>query len=426
MKSIYIIVGCFLVSFSVSYYTLDKTNDKDKKQEEIKIKNEQTEKEKAIEEEKALEAEKKLYEKLKKEEELKKRHDFKVNFINSKVIELSEYKEVYELSKNIGIEIEELLEKHQVDYISSNNKSFIFSKDISYKKFDKDYFNFFMYNIDVNYIGGRGKFDLIIDKEFHKDLKADIKENYIALMYDIYKEFNPLVKEEDFINQLDEAITKCRNGAYNAIITGENSSIVVSKKDTVIDICMKVQKEIKIEPLTLTIKEYDTIKEFEEKNENLFNNNKNQNKALLKNLNYRYTYLYESFMKNKFSEDIGFKFRQINKYKDYGTTTSSTLNGKVVKIDNSTYEYLDELIEKFKLDFGFYIGMYMDKNQFADEIQKIALRENVFENDEVNDRFDLNLEPTLPIPGFLELTIEDDIITFKMKRDVIAEGITTR
>lgn len=375
--------------------------------------------------EQVVQTDEEAFEKLKKEEEEERIRKFKEDFFKSKKINLKNYEEVYALTQEISKQIKEFLDINKISYDSSNDNSFIVSKNYAYDKFDKNYIEFFMSNIDVNYNGGLGRFDLIIDKEFHKDLKINTEDSYIAFMYEIYKEFNNIEKEE-FNRELNECINRVLNGSYNAVINGDGVIIKVSLDNTTLNIRLDMQKEIVVEPLELTTKEYSTIKEFENFGKNIFSGEKNINKVLLKNSNYRYTYLYEGFFDERFSEDIGFKYRQINKFKNYPLTTNKTVTGKVLNIDDKSYEYIDALIDKFNNDFGFYIKLYMNEKQFADEIQKLSMKQAVFSNDRLRRRYDLNIEGTLPIPGFQSLTLSNDIVSFRLKRDVKAEGIKGR
>lgn len=375
--------------------------------------------------EQVIQTDEEAFEKLKKEEEEEKIRKFRESFLKSKKVTLKNYEEVYSLTQQISKEIKELLDINKISYDYSNDNSFIVSKNYAYNKFDKNYIEFFISNIDINYNSGVGRFDLIIDKEFHKDLKINTEDNYIAFMYEIYKEFNNIEREE-FNKELNDCIKRVLNGSYNAVLNGEGVSIKVSLDDSILNVRLDLKKEINVEPLDLTTKEYSTIKEFEKFGETIFTGGKNINKVLLKNSNYRYTYLYEGFYDDRFSEDIGFKFRQINKFKNYPLTTNKTVTGKVLNIDSKSYEYIDSLIDKFNNDFGFYIKLYMNEKQFADEIQKISMKQAVFSNNILRRRYDLNIEATLPIPGFQSLSVKNDIVDFRVKRDVTAEGIKGR
>lgn len=370
--------------------------------------------------------EQKLDEQIQKEQAVQDAIKFREDFINKDTLNLENYDTVYSITNQISSSIKSLLQEKEISYLSSDNNSLVFSKTNSYEKFNNEYFEFFIFNVDVNYKGGKGNLDLIINKEFHRDSTINLSDKYISLMYEIYKEFNTSSTEEKFESELQTAIDQCLNGAYGAYINGKGINIKVSLSGATLAIDFSMNKGIDVEQLGMTVKNYNTLNEFENMGVNLFENNNNQNKTLNNNENYRYTYMYQNNLSGKFTEQIGFKFRSVDRFTDYGNKQFESLNGKVLKIDNDTYPYIEELIERFNIDLGFYINIYLDKKQFADEIQKFAMKERLFNNNDINKKIKLNGESSMPIPGVYDLSISNDIVTFILERDVTAEGITMK
>lgn len=392
-----------------------------KKQEEVK--EEPKEEEKVIQQ---VQTDEELFKQQEKELEAKRMEEFKTNFFTQKTIDLKNYEEVYSLTQEISNQIKSLLKNHEIGYVSSNDNSLIVSNTYSYQKLEKTYIRFFMQDINVDYNTGVGSFDLIIDKDFHRDLKIDTTDNYIALMYDIYKTFDKNIEKAEFDKLLEERIKRVSNGSYNSSIKADGIEIKVSKEDNMINVRLDMKKQINVEPLEVTTKEYETLADFKRFSQTIFKDGNNINKVLLKNADYRYTYLYEGFYEDNFYEELGFKFRQKDRFSMYKTTTSQTIKGEVLRIDAKSYDYLDELISKFNNTFNFYIEMYMSEKQFADSIQKLALKQNLLSNKVLRKRYDLEENFYMPIPGFMSLEINNDIVTFKLKRNVIAEKVTGR
>ncbi len=369
----------------------------------------------------------KLEQEIKQEEELEKKEDFLRDFFSSKSIYLESYEDVLGFNDKVKRSIEDLLVINKIEYVSSKDNSFICSKKNGYSKFENDYYEMFFSNIDVNYNDGMGSFDIFIEKQFHKDTKLEF-DSYISLIYSIYKEFNPYVTQEEFLEILNEAINRVINGGYNIPIESKSNlvRVNVSLEDSTISIRLLFRKPIETKKLETTLKEYNSIEAFKKVNTEINPDKYVDKKIRDKNENYLYTLFYSQDLNSNFSENIGFKFTRKKDIEEFKKEKYSMINTNIVDFNEESSYYLDDLIEKFNNKFSFYIPTYISGKQILDEVQSIDMKEKILNQDFIKEKYDRIISPTIPIPGIYELKIDENSFTINIKRDVLAEGIKSK
>ena len=317
-----------------------------------------------------------------------------------KVLHLKNYTDLVNFYNEHGKYVEKLLSKNNIDYYSSNNKSFIASKTKSYKKFEKEYKQSLYAGTNVEFDKGSGSAFIEIDKEFHKDLKPTLDDPYINTIANIFASSVPGSSEAKFIEQLSNAISDTiSTGEISQIdYLGGSETITIKTwlKDNTITINTTFSKPFTITPKAPLTKEYSTVAEFDAMEAALINFSAETERASMyenvqldesnKSTRPKYTINYDRSDSDRFSESIGFDFGSFATeepfYEDEYTNFTFT---DAMKTDFGKFvDVLNKLIE-------FDINKYMTNEQLMDEIQS-RMMANLLKYEDV-------LGDSLPIPG---------------------------
>lgn len=282
-----------------------------------------------------------------------------------------EYKDIQAYLEESGENLVNYLKKSNIDYKSSSMKTRIISKDESYEQYGKEYDQFLDYYVNLDYHEeNKVSTKLEIKRSSHGDDKFDFNNPYIKLIYKVIKSQDKKISESKFKKLIDDYI----NGDGDSCIF-ENESLSVNMGFENVDVYISLSyfNELNIENKIELTKEYETVKAFKDReNElNLTDGGWTEDKYLDDN-----EVIYGDYLATK-----GSYMRAEYEAKTYGDLEenytfllgiSRDEASEEVKIYPSDKKYLSEFIEYMTEVTEIDISQYMTVEQLYKEIEDIV------------------------------------------------------
>lgn len=318
-----------------------------------------------------------------------------------KEIRLNDYNEVEQFYIKSGSKIEEILKQCGIEYVSSENKSFIASTNDVYKKYEKEYKQLFTSSTDVDFESGEGLYSIEMSYEMHDELKPTLEDSFIKVMYEIYKTSDSNISEEKFIKALNELISIEGEGLTDKT---ESYYIYVSKSDSSYTLHMSYDLPLIIKQREVFTKEYATVADFE----NYFYNalppsyiKKQIIYGEIQDSKFPYYQLDESNTTSKPAYTMSYQISNNDLFGErYGMTMTGFVHNNIISYYEDRFPFvigdkmisdMEQFIDILSSMIGFDISKYMSAKQLLSEVQTFIIKDVVEYSSSINHN--------LPIPG---------------------------
>lgn len=169
-------------------------------------------------------------------------------------------------------EFENILKSNKIEYILTEDNSFIVNKNMSYEKYTKMFNQLSYTNIYNDFENGIGYLKTGLKVNIHLQEQASTDNNFIKAMFDVVKMYNPNMTLESFNEQIKTATSNPNDIADKEILTdvqGLNIKISSNTETNEREITLSIRQELEIPKATELLKEYKTVKEFKDDSEKL-------------------------------------------------------------------------------------------------------------------------------------------------------------